>query len=159
MFNFVLCSAKFAPTTNDAFDWGHCCGCCRSTACQWQVATALIVRVKSHNAEQNQTLLIAIAGYTNYGQDDSVEIYSVSTDSTLDGGATMPGPREGFGSILLNNTIHIFGGYDGFNMLDNFWSYDTALDQWKTDVLDVPTATVASAATFSCWEEKAVLAI
>ena len=99
--------------------------------------------------KKNQTLVLALGGASaDKGCIASVEIYSLTKKSQANDGTSAPGPRDGFGNAMFNNTIYVLGGFDGHSraVYDNFWSYDIVKDKWNTDLPKLPTISFGSAA-------------
>ena len=105
-------------------------------------------QTSSTQRKKNQTLVVAIGGFTVGGPTNNVEIYSLTKKSQLNDGASAPGPRNGFGNAVFNNTFYVLGGFNGKTgiVYDTFWSYDIVKDTWKSDLPKVPTVSYSSAA-------------
>jgi DNA-binding CsgD family transcriptional regulator/N-acetylneuraminic acid mutarotase len=66
---------------------------------------------------------------------DTLEIYNPQTDAWTQGNS-LPEARCGYGLAGLENTLILFGGWDGENFTDTIFIYTVSNDQWQ--MLDAP---------------------
>jgi|GEM_PF-1234624 N-acetylneuraminic acid mutarotase len=88
-----------------------------------------------------------IVARDNHGAETSGPIYSFTTrDSPWFYKSDIPSPRYGFGTVAYNNKIYILGGTNGYNIYDDVFEYDLALDSWqKISTMPQPLAKFGAA--------------
>jgi N-acetylneuraminic acid mutarotase len=74
-------------------------------------------------------------GYDGTNRRNDFFRFSFQTNNWIEilpqGGSQPPSPRDRHTAVVNNRCIYIFGGYDGYNRVDDFHRYCVATGKWS----------------------------